>query len=384
MDHDAPRRFSLIPLRVRSAEARDLTRRMGLKNARRTRAVGAILLGFALLGLGLALAGVYDDSPLIYAGFAAAAALGLALSSRAGTGRASLVAELVLLGLAVLWMFASVHSRAEVGFGLAEFVIGTLALALLRSMKPLAGAAVFLGLSVSYALTLYLAGRFEAQAAVNGLLFCCFALLLSWSGFNGEVLEMRNASLMAELGARNRDLSNLAMRDSLTGLPNRRYFDIAFERLRGRGAEPGRYASGPPGGGAAAEGPRSAALILGDIDFFKRLNDERGHQAGDAALKAVGDALGGALRADGVAMRIGGEEFAVIVEGADAAAASSVAERLAGCVRERTGVTMSFGVASTDGATTDPEELYRRADAALYAAKRGGRDRVVVWEAARA
>lgn len=357
---------------------------MGLKNARRTRAVGAILLGFALLGLGLAIAGVYDDSPLIYAGFAAAAALGLALSSRDGAGRASLLGELVILGLAVSWMFASVHSRAEVGFGLAEFVIGTLALALLRSMKPLAGAAAFLGLSAAYALTLYLAGRFEAQAAVNGLLFCSFALLLSWSGFNGEVLEMRNASLMAELGARNRDLSNLAMRDSLTGLPNRRYFDIALERLRGRGAEPGRYASGLPGGGGAAEGPRSAALILGDIDFFKRLNDERGHQAGDAALKAVGDALGGALRADGVAMRIGGEEFAVIIEGADDAAASSVAERLAGSVRERAGVTMSFGVATTDGDAADPEELYRRADAALYAAKRGGRDRVVVWEAARA
>lgn len=372
MDHDVPRRFSLIPLRVRSAEAQDLTRRLGLKNARRTRAVGAILLGFALLGLALAVAGVYEDSPLIYAGFACAAAVGLALSSRDGTGRASLVGELLILGLAVLWMFASVHSRAEVGFGLAEFVIGTLALALLRSMKPLAGAAVFLGLSIAYALTLLVAGHFETQAAVNGLLFCSFALLLSWSGFNGEVLEMRNASLMAELGARNRDLSNLAMRDALTGLPNRRYFDHAFEGLRGRGAEPGPEVSGP----------RSVALILGDIDFFKRLNDERGHQAGDAALKAVGDALGGALRADGVAMRIGGEEFAVIVEGADAAAARSVAERLAGCVRERAGVTMSFGVAATNGAATDPEELYRRADAALYAAKRGGRDRVVVWEAA--
>lgn len=372
MDHDVPRRFSLIPLRVRSAEAQDLTRRLGLKNARRTRAVGAILLGFALLGLALAVAGVYEDSPLIYAGFACSAAVGLALSSRDGTGRASLVGELLILGLAVLWMFASVHSRAEVGFGLAEFVIGTLALALLRSMKPLAGAAVFLGLSIAYALTLLVAGHFETQAAVNGLLFCSFALLLSWSGFNGEVLEMRNASLMAELGARNRDLSNLAMRDALTGLPNRRYFDHAFEGLRGRGAEPGPEVSSP----------RSVALILGDIDFFKRLNDERGHQAGDAALKAVGDALGGALRADGVAMRIGGEEFAVIVEGADAAAARSVAERLAGCVRERAGVTMSFGVAATNGAATDPEELYRRADAALYAAKRGGRDRVVVWEAA--
>ena len=65
MDHEAPRRFSLTPLRVRSAEARDLSRRMGLKNARRTRAVGAILLGFTLIGLGLAIAGVYDDSPLI-------------------------------------------------------------------------------------------------------------------------------------------------------------------------------------------------------------------------------------------------------------------------------------------------------------------------------
>jgi diguanylate cyclase (GGDEF)-like protein len=344
---------------------------MGLKNARRTRAVGVILLSFALLGLGLALAGVYDDSPLIYAGFAAAAAFGLALSSRDGAGRVSLIGELIILGLAISWMFASVYSRAEVGFGLAEFVIGTLALALLRSIKPLAGVALFFGLSAAYALTLLLAGHFETQAAVNGLLFCSFALLLSWSGFNGEVLEMRNASLMAELGARNRDLSTLAMRDALTGLPNRRYFDQAFESLRRRGAEPGPEVSGP----------RPAALILGDIDYFKRLNDERGHQAGDAALKAVGDALGGALRADGVAMRIGGEEFAVIVEGADAAEARSVAERLAGCVRQRAGVTMSFGVASTDGDGADPDELYRRADAALYAAKRGGRDRVVVWDA---
>lgn len=369
METDAPRRFSLIPLRVRSAEARDLARRIGLKNARRTRAVGAILLGFALLGFVLAVVGVYEDSPLIYAGFAAAAGVGLALSRKGGAGRVSLIGELVILGLAVAWMFASVHSRAGVGFGLAEFVIGTLALALLRSMRPLAGTVVFLGLAVAYALTLHVAGRFEVQAAVNGLLFCSFALLLSWSGFNGEVLEMRNASLMAELGARNRDLTNLAMRDALTGLPNRRYFDHAFERLRGRGAEPGPEVSGP----------RPAALILGDIDLFKRLNDERGHQAGDAVLKAVGDALAGALRADGVAMRIGGEEFAVIIEGADAAAASSAAERLADRVRRGAGVTMSFGVASTDEAGADPDELYRRADAALYAAKRGGRDKVVVW-----
>jgi len=175
-------------------------------------------------------------------------------------------------------------------------------------------------------------------------------------------LAIRNAQLFAELEAR-------ATHDALTGLPNRRLFEQRFDRAI---AEARRYAN-----------PISVLAI--DIDHFKQLNDRCGHAAGDAALIAVARALETAIRATDTVSRVGGEEFVVILSHADLAEASKVAEKLrkevaALDVPSASGqplghLSISVGVAQLRD-DEDGAELLGRADAALYDAKRLGRDRV--------
>lgn len=159
------------------------------------------------------------------------------------------------------------------------------------------------------------------------------------------------------------ELIRLAETDPLTGSYNRRAF---FKRAR-NAAEQSRRSGG-------------VSAILLDIDHFKRINDEHGHDVGDVAIKAVADLISGA----GIAGRLGGEEFAVLLPGCGLSLALARAESL------RVGVqalqlpgskgpirlTCSFGVSSwADGDSV--EALIKRADVALYAAKAGGRNRVV-------
>jgi diguanylate cyclase (GGDEF)-like protein len=164
-------------------------------------------------------------------------------------------------------------------------------------------------------------------------------------------------------------LERLSLADPLTGLGNRRAFDesLAAELARARRA-------GSPLG-----------LVMLDVDHFKRFNDRHGHQAGDDALVGVGRVLLAVARAEDRACRIGGEEFAVVLPGADEAAAAAVAERIrrgAEKAPAREPVTVSLGVASTAG-DEDADGLLARADARLYAAKEAGRNRVVAVTPAR-
>jgi diguanylate cyclase (GGDEF)-like protein len=175
------------------------------------------------------------------------------------------------------------------------------------------------------------------------------------------------ALLVARLVGRLRQLS---LEDPLTGLLNRRALETALQRewertLRGHGA---------------------FAVLALDLDHFKRVNDVHGHAGGDRVLREVAQRVRVTLRKTDIAARTGGEEFVVIVPGADEAAARAMAERLreniarqpiamaAGAVR----VTTSVGVALAGVADRHPERPLERADAALYAAKRAGRDRVHV------
>jgi diguanylate cyclase (GGDEF)-like protein len=127
---------------------------------------------------------------------------------------------------------------------------------------------------------------------------------------------------------------------------------------------------------------RPVGLLLGDIDHFKRINDTDGHQAGDAVLREIAYRWRSALRAYDLAYRLGGEEFVVLVPGATPVEAASVAERLREAIRSEPiaghAVTMSFGVALSGAGGFDLDAQYARADTALYAAKRGGRDQVCV------
>ncbi len=157
-----------------------------------------------------------------------------------------------------------------------------------------------------------------------------------------------------------------AMTDALTGLPNRRAFGLALAAAL---AEPG---------------PLSVALL--DIDHFKRINDSQGHPAGDAVLRGLAQCLSDWLRETDHAARIGGEEFAVLLPRVRAAEAAGLADQLRRAVaaerfltadgRGRFSVSISVGVAEHVRGEA-AESLMGRADAALYEAKRAGRDRVM-------
>jgi ribonuclease P protein subunit RPR2 len=167
-------------------------------------------------------------------------------------------------------------------------------------------------------------------------------------------------------GERRRKESELeARRDALTGVGNRRAFD---ERMAAA-FEAGRAAS-------------AVSLVLLDLDDFKDINDTRGHAAGDRVLSQVAVTLLREARASEEVFRIGGDEFAVVVEG-DSAAAFRVAARMrSALVRQRRGEpmpTLSAGVAGAPADATTSDGLLRTADAALYAAKWSGRNRVVAY-----
>jgi len=157
--------------------------------------------------------------------------------------------------------------------------------------------------------------------------------------------------------------------DPLTGLFNRSALEQRLSELDGHL-------------GSAEAAAVSHALLLCDLDHFKRVNDQLGHAAGDAVLQDVAYAMRAALRAGDSIYRVGGEEILVILPGAGEADALEIAERLrqAVCERRPVGVpvTVSIGVAVSGSGAVDTDELVSQADAALYAAKAGGRDRVVV------
>lgn len=179
-----------------------------------------------------------------------------------------------------------------------------------------------------------------------------------------ELRELSAVSARQEVAVTqlNEELAVAARLDALTGLGNRRALDDALVALAGR---------------------RLAAVLL-DLDHFKDFNDRYGHPAGDAALAHVGELLRETMRSDDLAFRYGGEEFLILVPGGQVEGARRLAERIRAIIRDdrstgAEGLTVSAGVAVADRfSSADPQSLLRLADAALYQAKRNGRDRVVV------
>ena len=172
--------------------------------------------------------------------------------------------------------------------------------------------------------------------------------------------ELEQARLHAE---------QLARHDTLTGLPNRANVSEQLERLVGYAK---RY-------------KRQFALMYLDLDGFKGVNDTLGHAAGDTVLKAVAHRLLGSLRTSDTIARLGGDEFVVVLpEIRDVADALRVAEKLVGLletppieVSGRTaGITLSIGIATFPASGSTVAQLFESADAALYEAKRHGKNRV--------
>ena len=163
-----------------------------------------------------------------------------------------------------------------------------------------------------------------------------------------------------------------AATDGLTGLPNKRAVTDALKRTFAQ----------------ATTTKAPLALLLADLDHFKQINDQRGHAVGDQVLANVGAVLRGALRSRDFAGRNGGEEFAVLLPDTEIAAALEIAERIRAAIAEISlpgsdvSVTASIGVAGYPDHASTLDRLERLADAALYVAKRQGRNRVELAELA--
>ncbi len=195
------------------------------------------------------------------------------------------------------------------------------------------------------------------------------AALLSQLRANRRELEVRVQERTAQLRTANAQLETLAVTDALTGLLNRRALFDLFRREIER----------------AHRHRRELAVIMFDIDYFKAINDRHGHAAGDVVLKQVAAIAAKATRSTDTVARYGGEEFVLIAPETDKSSALELAERMRAALQsaemridhQSLTVTASFGVAMLRGDDAKPEEVLRRADEALYAAKGGGRNRVV-------
>jgi two-component system cell cycle response regulator len=182
--------------------------------------------------------------------------------------------------------------------------------------------------------------------------------------------QLRRHRYAAELRQSVTNTLALAVTDELTGLYNRRYFDRHLSLMLEK----------------ARDQDRDMAVMLIDMDFFKAVNDNHGHDVGDAVLKEFAQRLRRNIRGVDLACRFGGEEFVVLMPDTDYRQAQGVAERVRLAVAERTfetpeprplTVTCSVGVALNEHEMDTPEMILKRADVALYRAKREGRNRVV-------
>jgi diguanylate cyclase (GGDEF)-like protein len=214
----------------------------------------------------------------------------------------------------------------------------------------------------------------KKDKSVDTLLDAMHGLFEQVMSRNRELEEL-NRTLEARIEERTRNLreanillESLSLTDELTRLPNRRHGMAKLEALLGESTEPG---------------PRVSCLMI-DADHFKEINDSHGHDAGDAVLVALGKELKAAVRTDDIVCRLGGDEFMVILPATGHAGAMEVGRKVLTAVN-RMRVTagdgswrgsISVGVAAALQGETGTESLLKRADEALYAAKKAGRNRV--------
>jgi diguanylate cyclase (GGDEF)-like protein/PAS domain S-box-containing protein len=188
------------------------------------------------------------------------------------------------------------------------------------------------------------------------------------AGLTGYVVVARDITDRAEW---EEQLQHRTLHDSLTDLPNRAHFTglvgRAVARLRRHGG--------------------TSALLFLDLDNFKRINEELGHDAGDGLLAAAAQRLASAVRADDAVARLGGDEFGVLLENTSMEGATQLADRLLAETAEpfllfghEVTITASIGLALAEPGAVDAQELMRRGDVAMYVAKRSGKDRSARFE----
>ena len=222
-------------------------------------------------------------------------------------------------------------------------------------------------LSCSWALLSIDGNEYGMLLLIMAVFFVC--VLMAAKKYNVTLVDAIEAKKHLEVA--NRKLAQLATRDVLTGVPNRRAFEYQLQREWGR----------------SRRGKSSIALLMVDVDYFKAFNDRFGHTAGDQCLKEVAAAIAGQLqRSTDLATRFGGEEFALLLPDTDRDGAMAVAKNILQAVRkvriqgleecDDSAITVSVGVACcTPQRDEGPEQLLEEADQALYRAKHAGRDR---------
>lgn len=158
-------------------------------------------------------------------------------------------------------------------------------------------------------------------------------------------------------------LSELILKDELTGIKNRRAFDLEalheIERAERIGYD--------------------VTLLMLDIDYFKKVNDEFGHQEGDKVLRRVAQAINTATRGYDTAYRYGGEEFAVVLPNTSIGEGFSIADRIRELVPTLAGVTISIGLSNYKGTSGSLAEFVNHSDTALYRSKNNGRNRITIY-----
>ena len=185
----------------------------------------------------------------------------------------------------------------------------------------------------------------------------------------GSAVNDMFAGIARSAAARLTKAETDAMTDPLTGLYNHRHIQ---EHLETAVSE-------------ARQGESQVSVLFCDLDRFKDLNDRLGHAAGDEVLRSVAQILCRSIRPSDVAARYGGDEFAIVLAGVGCELAGSIAERIRAGVEAAAlgaaneGLTISIGVAALGDHVGTKEQLLERADKAMYAAKREGRNRVVAF-----
>lgn len=304
----------------------------------------------------------------------------------------ALAFALILSGHWVGWWTLIPLAVAVVGFQLVDRQLTgaaqpelTIATAWLLSELAIAGSIALTGGPRSPALAwlviplVTLPARFNARAVATGVGLVTGLLLLVTFGVDAAYIADRPQSIImpiallvavallsSALMSSDREHRSSSVIDPLTGMLNR-------NALQTRVAELAQQA-------AILREP--VALIVGDLDHFKAINDGHGHAAGDVVLKDVAYRMRKALRAYDLAYRLGGEEFLIVLPGADAAQAVEVAETLraaiAGDPIAGLLVTISFGVSASEAGSFEYDAVFAEADLALYRSKQDGRNRVCV------
>lgn len=285
------------------------------------------------------------------------------LRSQRSAGAAGLAVQAAFCGIYLAFGAAASIEDVGVGNGIATYLAICMGTAVLSLVRPAFSALVFGGAFLvfwailrSRAIDPTLLASLQIQA-ISVVLIAQLISVMMWHQYTRTVLLQRQLEFLAE-------------RDTLTGLYNRhKFMELATQELA-----------------RAHRVPSETCVLMVDLDFFKRINDQHGHPVGDLVLQQVAARLTAHVRSTDLLARMGGEEFIVLMPHTDRAGALTLAEKLRTAVRERPlelpglTVTMTASLGATGvhrQQQTTLDSLYATADQALYVAKQQGRDRVV-------